>query len=172
MTNSRPPVIAAAIASARESVASRSSAVSIDTAARARLVDGLRVAVDGPHGWHIDTDMAKSIGGEGSAPSPGWLFRAALASCDAVLIAIQCAEEGVELTALETEVTSESDNRGFLGAADAPAGPLKITLTVRMHAATGSGEQLEAIVERALRLSPVSDATRREIPVEVEVEIA
>lgn len=162
--------IAAAVASARDHAASKPSAArGTDTAARARLLDGLRVAVTGPKGWHVDTDMAKAVGGGGSAPTPGWLFRAALASCDAVLIAMQCAEEGVDLAGLETEVTSESDDRGLLGDARAPAGPIKMTLTVRLESESRSRAELEAIVDRALRRSPVSDAVRREIPIEVRL---
>lgn len=168
MTESRDlAAIAAAVASARDYVASKPSAArSNDSPARARLVDGLRVAVTGPNGWHVETDMAQSVGGNGSAPSPGWLFRAALASCDAVLIAMQCAEEGVEVAALDAEVTSESDNRGLLGDPTVPAGPLKMTLTVRLEADSRSRAELEALVERALRRSPVSDAVRREVPIE------
>lgn len=87
--------IAAAIAYARDYLASQPSPPhSKGSAARARLGAGLRVEVDGPHGWHVETDMARSVGRNGSAPSPGWLLRAALASCDAVLLAMQCAEEG------------------------------------------------------------------------------
>ena len=79
---------------------------------------------------------------------------------------MQCAEEGVEVAALDAEVTSESDNRGLLGDPTVPAGPLKITLTVRLEADSRSRAELEALVERALRRSPVSDAVRREVPIE------
>jgi len=69
----------------------------------------------------------------------------------------------------QAEVTSESDDRGLLGDADAPAGPLTILLEVRMEAEGRSRAELEAIIERALRRSPVSDAARRETPVEVRL---
>lgn len=113
--------------------------------------------------------MATAVGGEGSAPSPGWLLRAAPASCDAVLIAIQCAEEGVIPTRLETEVTSESHDRGLLGTEGVPAGPLSVRTTVSFEADGVSREQFEELVERALRRSPVADAVRRAVPVELEV---
>jgi uncharacterized OsmC-like protein len=148
-------------------------AVGTDTVARARLVEGLRVDVEGPNGWSVATDMATSLGGGGSAPSPGWLLRAAVASCDAVLIAIQAAEEGVRLTLLETEVTSESDDRGLVGGADVPAGPLRVKLDVRL--ATEDRQQeadIQALVARALRRSPVSEALGRVVPVEVTVALA
>ncbi len=165
-----PAAIAAAMAGAREYLAANpTKATSTDSAARARLVERLRVQVDGPNGWHLETDMATSVGGSGSAPSPGWLLRAALASCDAVLIAMQCAEEGVALTTLEAEATSESDDRGLLGHDEAPAGPLRYALTVRIEAEAQSRAALEALVERALRRSPVSDAIRRAVPIEVRL---
>lgn len=105
-------------------------------------MDGLRVVIAGPNGWHVETDMAKSVDGGAAEPTPGWLFRAALASCDAVLIAIQCAEEGIEL----------SDD-----------------LTVQLQAAGRSRAELAAVVERALRRSPVSDAVRRAVRIDVRL---
>lgn len=164
--------IATAIRAAREYLTSHvDEARSTDSVARARLVEGLRVTVEGPNGWRIDTDMATAVGGEGSAPSPGWLLRAALASCDAVLIAMQCAEEGVSPSRLEAEVTSESDDRGLVGGSteDVPAGPLRVRTSVSFEADGVSRDQFEQIVERALRRSPVADALRRAVPVEVDV---
>jgi uncharacterized OsmC-like protein len=173
MPSSDPAAIAAAIASAREYLGTHpDQAVSWDTVARARLVDGLRVHVEGPHGWSLDTDMSKGVGGSASAPSPGWLLRAAIASCDAVLIAMQAAEEGVPLTELETEVTSESDDRGLVGAADVPAGPLRVELVVRLASDQPSPDGgFDGLVARALKRSPVSEALGRVIPVEVSIDV-
>ena len=173
MSTSDPAAIATAVASVREHLKQHpEQAVSLDTVARARLVDGLRVDVEGPHGWSVATDMSKAVGGGGSAPSPGWLLRAAVASCDAVLIAMQAAEDGVRLTHLEVEVTSESDDRGLVGGADVPAGPLRVKLAVRLAADAGASDgDLEGLVARALRRSPVSEALGRVVPVEVGVEV-
>lgn len=174
MSTSEPSAIATAVAAVRAHFNLHpEDAVSQDTFARARLIDGLRVDVEGPKGWRIATDMATALGGGGSAPSPGWLLRAAVASCDAVLIAMQAAEEGVRLTHLEAEVTSESDDRGLVGGADVPAGPLRVKLEVRLAADGGLAKaDLEGLVERALRRSPVSEALGRIVPVDVEVEVA
>ena len=54
---------------------------STDSEARASLVNGLVIEVEGPAGEHLTTDMVRSVGGTGTAPSPGWLLRAAEASC-------------------------------------------------------------------------------------------
>jgi hypothetical protein len=56
-----------------------------DPAAHARLTSGLSVEVTGPGGERLLTDMPQSIGGTASERSPGWLFRAAAASCVASL---------------------------------------------------------------------------------------
>jgi uncharacterized OsmC-like protein len=173
MAVSETSSIATAIAAARQHLAEHPDhAVGPDPAATARLVEGLRVDVEGPKGWHVSTDMSTSLGGGGSAPSPGWLLRAAVASCDAVLVAIQAAEEGVRLTHLEAEVTSESDDRGLVGGADVPAGPLHVNLQVRLATGDGLDEgALAALVARALRRSPVSEALGRVVPVEVDVKV-
>ena len=66
-------------------------ATSTDSQAIATVVDGLVVRVTGPDGSEITTDMVPSVGGTASAPSPGWLLRAAEASCVATLIAMRAA---------------------------------------------------------------------------------
>ncbi len=57
-----------------------------DSYARATLDEALRVEVEGPDGEHILTDMPGGVGGRGEEPTPGWLFRAAIASCVASTI--------------------------------------------------------------------------------------
>jgi len=90
------------------------AATSSDSAATAVLEDGLRFRVDGP-GPSLTTDMAKSVGGNAEGPTPAWLMRAALASCDATLVAMEAARDGIDLTDLTVTVESESDFRGVLG---------------------------------------------------------
>ena len=75
--------------------------------ATARLLDGLRCEITGPKGETLHTDMPPAMGGAASAPNPGWVLRAALASCTATVIAMRAARLGIDLTALE--VTIESD---------------------------------------------------------------
>jgi hypothetical protein len=95
---------------------------STDSAATATLVDGLVVRVTGPGGDDISTDMVPSVGGTATAPSPGWLLRAAEASCVVTLIAMRAAMLGVTLDTVEVTVTSESDDRGLLGLDDGVPG--------------------------------------------------
>ena len=75
-----------------------------DSEARASLVDGLVIEVEGPTGERLTTDMVRSVGGTGSAPSPGWLLRAAEASCVTTLIAMRAAILGITLNTVEVTV--------------------------------------------------------------------
>lgn len=83
---------------------------STDSAATARLVDGLVVRVKGPNGATITTDMVPSVGGTATEPSPGWLLRAAEASCVVTLIAMRAAMLGIALDVVEVTVDSVSDD--------------------------------------------------------------
>lgn len=135
------------------------------------VVEGLRSRVEGPDGAVVVSDMPEGVGGTGAAPSPGWLLRAAIASCDATVIAMRAAQEGITLEHLEVTVDSESDDRGLLGMDDSvPAGPLSSRIRVRVAAEGVSAERLREIVEWADHHSPVSDAVRRAVPTTVEVE--
>jgi uncharacterized OsmC-like protein len=147
-------------------------AVSTDAAATAVREEGLRFRVDGPSG-SLTTDMAASVGGGGSAPTPAWLMRAALASCDATLIAMEAARDGVELTELEVTVDSETDFRGILGVDDSiDAGPRAVRVSIQVAAANAGEDQLRAIVSRAEARSPVRDAVVREVSMATEIRAA
>ncbi len=139
-----------------------------DSPATAVLESGLAVTVNGPNGMSVHTDMPKSVGGGDRSPSPGWLMRAAQASCLATLIAMRAAQQGLEPGRIEVVVDSESDDRGILGIDDAvPAGPLSSRARVRIE--NLPAEQLDAIIRWAEAHCPVQDAVRRAIPCTVEI---
>ena len=165
--------IGEAIAQARDHVRQHpKEARSTDSSATATIEDGLRCRVVGPKGVVLVSDMSTGVGGMGSAPSPGWLMRAAHASCDATLIAMKAADEGVSLSRLEVVVDSESDDRGLLGLSDeVPAGPLSTRVRIAIAAEGVSAERLRSIVEWAREHSPVDDAIRRAVPVTVEIRL-
>ncbi len=143
-----------------------------DSAATAVVEEGLRVRVSGPDGATVVTDMPTSVGGGGAAPSAGWVYRAALASCVATLIAMEAAREGTALDALEVTVDSASDDRGILGMdPSVPAGPLSVRIRVHAGAAGATADQIRAVIERGKHLCPVCDATEREVPVTLEIEV-
>ena len=143
----------------------------IDSPAVATLGDALEVTVTDPDGRTITTDMPKGVGGADGAPSPGWLFRAALAACDTTLIAMRAAMLGVELDHVEVTVDSESNDYGILGIDEStPAGPASVRTRVKIAAKDADASAVRDLVEWAVAHCPVSDATKRAIPMTLEIE--
>src|ERR1700685_3615340 len=109
-----------------ESVLKRRPAAGIhdDAPATARWQTGMRVVANHANGTQMLTDMPCELGGRGDQVTPGWLFRAGLASCLATCIAMDAAAESFALAKLEVSVSSRSDLRGHFGMADAQGEPV------------------------------------------------
>lgn len=147
-----------------------------DAPATATLEGGTRVTARHGNGTALCTDMPREFGGSGEQVTPGWLFRASLASCATTSIVFAAAAEGIEFTALEVKAESRSDARGLLGMADAagepvPATPLEVRLQVRAAAPGVAPERLRAVVERGLGRSPVPGLLPQALPLGIEIEI-
>lgn len=141
-----------------------------DSLARAHLASGLVVEVTGPNDERLTTDMPTGIGGTATAPSPGWLLRAATASCVASLIAIRAAATGATLRSVDVEVDSESDDRGILGLDPSiPAGALSTKVVVSIDAPRLDRPALEALAAWAVAHCPVTDTITRAVPLSLEV---
>jgi uncharacterized OsmC-like protein len=141
-----------------------------DRPATAVIEDGLRCRAEGGDGWAVVTDMPTPVGGEGTAPTPGWLIRAALASCAATTIAMRAAELEITLTRLEVTAESETDMRGLLGVGNGvDPGPIGARLRVELAADGADKQQLEELVRWADSHSPVGDCLRRTVPVELVI---
>jgi uncharacterized OsmC-like protein len=143
---------------------------------KAVMEEGLRCRVEMPDGTEIiKTDMPKGIGGGGSAPTPGTLFRAALVSCDTTLVALRAAQVGIELTTLEVTLEGDPEDMstlGFLGIDDSiSAGEPGFTIKFRIGAENTSPEQLHEIIEWVEAHSPVGESYTRAIPLIKEIEI-
>lgn len=140
--------------------------------ATAQLADGLQCRISGPHGESLTTDMPPAMGGNASGPNPGWLLRAALASCTATVIAMRAAKLGVVLGTLEVTVESESDNRGILGLDESVSAGLSAVRTrVKIGAPEATPEQLRAIVKWADAHSPVGCTLRNSPAYSLEIDI-
>ena len=141
-----------------------------DSAATARIEAGLVAAVSGPGGESVRTDMPAGIGGTGTTVSPGWLLRAAAASCVASLIVIRAATVGLTIGPVEVTVDSESDDRGILGLDESiDAGALSMKVVVSIGDPTPPGEALRALVDWAVSHCPVTDTVSRAVPLSVEL---
>lgn len=148
------------------------SGASTDSWARAVLTEGLRTEVAGPNGQHLVTDMPPAVGGRSSAPGPGWYLRAAVASCTATIIAIRAADLGIALSRLEVEVVSQSDDRGMLGVDDSvPAGPIRSRMNIAIAADGVGSQQLRDLGDWGVAHSPMADAIRRAVPMDVAITI-
>lgn len=148
-----------------------------DSPAIARWRDSTRIVTSNPNGVEIATDMPGELGGTGDQVTPGWLMRAALASCTATRIAMSAAAAGIELTTLELRATSRSDTRGILGMTEADgspigAGPQDLQLHVTIAARGVPAEKLRELVEESHRCSPVPCAIQEPTPVELLIEVA
>ncbi len=133
---------------------------------------GLQCEIAGPNGETARTDMPGPMGGDGSGPNPGWLLRASMASCAATVIAMQAARLGIELSALEVAVHSESDARGMLGIEGASTAMDAIRMSIRIAADNVPEDQLRALAQWGEAASPVSCTLRAQSAVAVEIMTA
>ena len=151
--------------------------ISDDTPAKARWASGTRVVIRNPSGIEVATDMPVELGGSGDQVTPGWLFRAGIASCAATSITLAAALDGIELSTLEVDVGSRSDARGLLGMSEPNgepvfAGPFDVELRVTVTANGTTPADLKALVERCLSHSPVPSALITAIPFSLHVNTA
>jgi uncharacterized OsmC-like protein len=147
-----------------------------DAPTTARWQSGLRCVASHGNGTQIATDMPAELGGSGEQVTPGWLFRAGLASCAATSIALAAATAGITLAALEVRATSRSDTRGLLGMADADAtpvygGPGEMQLIVTISAPGVSRERLRALVEDGVRCSSIPNAVKTATPLALRIDV-
>jgi uncharacterized OsmC-like protein len=149
-----------AIEKAASGIAADPNKARVKSAATARFAGGLRCEVTGPRGERLATDMPPGVGGQATAPNPGWHLRAAMASCTATVIATRAAKLGVALTTLEITVESEADQRFMLGT-DAS---VKI-------AGDAPRETLQDIVAWADAHSPVGCAVRAPSACSLQVDV-
>jgi uncharacterized OsmC-like protein len=147
-----------------------------DEPAVARWEQGLRVVSRHANGAHIATDLPRELGGQGDGVTPGWLLRAALASCLATRIAVEAAARELVITQLEVVAASESDARGLFGMTNdagerIPAGPRAVQLRVRVAAPNVAVETLRTMIEDSYSCSPVQSAVERAVPVSLRIDI-
>ena len=148
-----------------------------DAPATARWQGGARVITSHADGAQVITDMPAAMGGSGDQVTPGWLFRAGLAACATTSIVLAAAAAGVAIVALDVSVGSRSDLRGLLGMSDEAgqpvnAGPADLHLQVRVDAPGVAAERVRALVEGAVRCSPVPTLVRQVTPLALRLDIA
>ncbi len=133
--------------------------------------EGLQFVTTGPAGEKALTDMPETLGGNGSGSNPGWLLRAAMASCTGTSLAMQAAMRGIELTSLEVRVESESDARGMVGIDGVPTSLSSLRMTIKLGADNVPENLLRELAEWAARESAVSKTLRDGPPVAVDISL-
>jgi uncharacterized OsmC-like protein len=128
------------------------------------LGDGLGCSTSvGPH--TVESDLPDALGGDGGAPTPGALARAALGSCLAMGYRLRAARRGVPVASIEVSVETDSDIAGLIDpSCDVAAGFTQVRYAVRIVSDAPS-EEIDALVDEADRLSPMLDVVARAIDV-------
>jgi uncharacterized OsmC-like protein len=148
-----------------------------DGPATARWQGGTRIIASHPNGAQMPTDMPTELGGTGDQVSPGWLFRAGLASCLSTCIAMNAAAQGIALATLEVVAGSRSDTRGLLGMTDTAGSPVTaasqdVSLHVSLTAPGVASQRLRDLVDYSYRHSPVPSALLAATPIALHIDVA
>jgi uncharacterized OsmC-like protein len=121
---------------------------------------GLRCSTE-EGSWILDSDLPQSLGGTGSAPSPGVLLRAALGSCLAMGYRLRAAKHGVELTSIRVLVEADSEIAGMLLCdTPSPAGYTEIRYHVDVESPAPQADVLR-VLDEGDDLSPLLDVFTR-----------
>ncbi len=117
-------------------------------------------------------DVPASIGGGGVGSTPGALVRGALASCIAIGIKLWAARADMEIDFVDVHLEADVDARGELGVDDDVAPgflDLRLKISVRSDAPT---EDVEAVIARSLKYSPLFDVFSNEQPIRMALDLA
>ena len=142
-----------------------------DIRATAVMENGLRCCIQSPDGIAVHTDMPEIVGGSATASSPGWLSRAAIASCDATLLTMRAARQGITLDRVEVSVDAKSDGRGMFMDEGISPGSSEIQIHFKIGAKDVSREQLQELIDWVVEHSPVGTDAERAIDVSVNLEV-
>lgn len=115
----------------------------------------------------FDNDEPPVLLGQNRGPNPVEFVLHALAGCMTTTMVYYAAAKGIELSRVETEFEGDIDLRGLLGVSDeVDPGYGQIRIDVRIEG-DATPEELDELVEIAMRHSPVVDTVRR--PVDLRV---
>jgi uncharacterized OsmC-like protein len=126
--------------------------------ARGRIEQGL-VCHARQDNYTATMDMPEPVGGEGSAPPPGFHIRVGLVGCIAIGVKLTAVREGIDIGIVEVDVEMDFDDGALLGVGDNSAAPLETRVTIAIES-TAPWEEVTAMVERALKCDPYFLALR------------
>jgi uncharacterized OsmC-like protein len=133
------------------------------------LSDPLHVAIapDAVPGLTWRSGAHPGVGGSGDVPCSGDLLMGALAACQEVTLRMVASAMGIELEAVEVEVSGDADLRGTLAMArDVPVGVTGITCSTRVRVKDGTNpERARRLLENAERYCVVLNTLRAGVDV-------
>lgn len=108
------------------------------------------------------------IGGEG-IPNPMQYLLASFIACDIDVISMHASLIGLKLEELSIEASAHFNVQSYIGAAEKPgSGYDHIDYVVRIKAAGITKEQIDYLIERCEKSSPVGESLSRAIPLNLE----
>lgn len=110
--------------------------------------DGLQCQVtQGRHS--VSMDMGKAMGGNATAPSPGFFAKAGMVGCIAIATRMTAAREGLSIRSVHVEVETDSDTLAIFGLGGGNAAPLDTRVRIMIDSDEPDA-QIDALVDRVL----------------------
>jgi len=118
-------------------------------------------------GFKLVQDLPKAIGGTGEGPTPTELLLASLAGCFGIVSAIHKDRFGVNIEALEIEVSGLIDVRGFMGE-DVKPGFTEVSAVIKIKT-DAPEDAVKKLIDFVRKHCPIEDTIESPTPVKVEV---
>lgn len=139
--------------------------------ARTRWTGGTRVTGKVREFDPITIDEPPGLGGEDQGPTPVELLLLALGSCQEIVYAAYAEQLGIQLDAIEIELTGMLDLRGFLGL-DPSVRPGFRQIEARVRLVSPEPEsRLRELADLVERFCPVQDMLTNPVPITTTLAI-
>jgi len=122
--------------------------------------------------FNMIVDVPSSIGGGGNGPTPGALVRSALTSCIAIGVKLWAARADIQIDFVDVQLEADVDARGEMGVDDDIApGFLDTRLKISARS-SAPADEVEAVIARSLKYSPLFDIFSNEQNIRLTLDIA
>ncbi len=105
--------------------------------------------------WQAVVDLPPTIGGEDSAPTPGFYLRAAIGTCVGTTLKVEAAAMDIDLDDFSISIEADYDARGEMGIDNSLTAYLAIRCDIVVNC-NADDEQLVKMLERAKLRSTVA----------------
>ena len=129
------------------------------------VTNGLKCRVSqGPH--HVDMDMSKAMGGEATAPSPGFFAKAGLVGCLAIATRMTAARTGIAVRSVHVDVETDTDTLAIFQKGGGNAAPLDTRISIRIDT-DEPDDRIDALMDQVLDIDTWFLALRDAQPVSI-----